>query len=75
MNKTIRWISLSLAAMLCLACAEDQDNTYPEDTQHKALEAWMRQNRPHLLENYQEDGGYYVDVIAVGDLADTALRE
>lgn len=75
MNKTIRSISLSLLTLLCVACAENQDNTYPEDTQRKALAAWMRQNRPELLENYQEDGGYYVDVIAVGDLADTALRE
>lgn len=75
MNKTIRTISLLLFAVLSLSCAEDRDNTYPEDTQRKALEAWMRRNRPELLENRQEDGGYYVDVIALGDLADTALRE
>lgn len=75
MGKMTRWIFLPLLAALCFSCAEKQDNAYPEDTQRKALAAWMRQNRPELLENYQEDGGYYVDVLEVGDLADTALRE
>ena len=35
----------------------------------------MTQNRPDLLENYQEEGEYYVDVVSLGDLADSAILE
>ncbi len=32
-----------------------------------SLEAWIRINRPELLDNYQEEGGYYVEILR-GDM-------
>ena len=68
-----RWLPAILLfglTTLC-SCAEEPDNAYPGNTQNKALKAWMTQNRPDLLENYQEEGEYYVDVVSLGDLADS----
>lgn len=71
-----RWLPAMFFCLLLLAsCAEEWDNSYPENTQNKALKAWMKLNRPELLENYQQEGDYYVDVISLGDLADSAIRE
>lgn len=53
-----RWLPAILLfglTTLC-SCAEEPDNAYPGNTQNKALKAWMTQNRPDLLENYQEEG-------------------
>ena len=61
-----RWLPAILLfglTTLC-SCAEEPDNAYPGNTQNKALKAWMTQNRPDLLENYQEEGEYYVDVVS-----------
>ena len=72
-----RWLPAILLfglTTLC-SCAEEPDNAYPGNTQNKALKAWMTQNRPDLLENYQEEGEYYVDVVSLGDLADSAILE
>ena len=77
MNSMGRWLPAILLfglTTLC-SCAEEPDNAYPGNTQNKALKAWMTQNRPDLLENYQEEGEYYVDVVSLGDLADSAILE
>lgn len=58
MNSMGRWLPAILLfglTTLC-SCAEEPDNAYPGNTQNKALKAWMTQNRPDLLENYQEEG-------------------
>ena len=72
-----RWLPAILLFGLTTrcSCAEEPDNAYPGNTQNKALKAWMTQNRPDLLENYQEEGEYYVDVVSLGDLADSAILE
>lgn len=76
MNKMGRWLPVVFFCLTMLvSCAEEPDNAYPGNTQNKALKAWIKLNRPDLLENYQEDGGYYVDVISLGDLADSAILE
>ena len=53
-----RWLPAILLFGLTTrcSCAEEPDNAYPGNTQNKALKAWMTQNRPDLLENYQEEG-------------------
>lgn len=37
------------------------------EQEQMALDAWMRLHKPHLVGNYQEDGGYYVEVLQWGD--------
>lgn len=71
-NKTMRALRAGLAAAAAAfalaACAERQDESY-DRFEDMSLEAWIAQNRPELLGNYQEfgDAGYYIDVIRPGD--------
>ena len=72
-----RWLPAILLfglTTLC-SCAEEPDNAYPGNTQNKALKAWMTQNRPDLLENYQEEGSITWMSFSLGDLADSAILE
>ena len=41
-------------------------NTSYVEKERLALREWMELNRPELLENYQEEGGYWVDVLEPG---------
>ena len=67
MKYRMRFLFAAVAGLMALAsCAEEE----PVDTDRfetVALHAWMKLNRPELLENYQEEGGYYVDVRKTGD--------
>ncbi len=70
------FVSRLLAALvfvsMATSCAKDpvEDNSKYENL---ALEAWMTQHRPKLVDNFQAAGnsGFYVDVISEGD-ADAA---
>ncbi len=64
----------ALAATLFSACAEREDQSY-EVIETLALEAWITQNRPELIDNLQEDGGYYVDVVDAGDLNSKPIND
>lgn len=72
MNKKL--LTALLLSLLLVSCSKDPDDTYPEDTQNKALKAWMSLNREELLENLQEEGDYYVDVISAGDMSADPIR-
>ena len=37
-----------------------------EDIEQRSLKAWIEKYRPELADNYQEDGGYYVEVLDPG---------
>lgn len=37
-----------------------------EEVEKRSFTAWMEQHHPELLANYQEDGGYYVEVLDRG---------
>lgn len=64
---------LPVVLLFCVAvsvsCAEGVSDPFSEDVQAKSLDAWMRMNHPELVANYQENGGYYVEVINAGDLS------
>lgn len=57
------------AALGCLAllaaCADREDESFA-GAEQRSLHEWIRLHRPDLVENYQSDGGYYVDIHAVG---------
>lgn len=60
-------VGLVSALLLLLgACADPEPRTYTGE-EERALEAWMAKYHSELLENKQENGGYYVDVLEVGD--------
>ena len=55
-----------LLALLLPSCAKEESESYAT-YEKMALASWIRLNRPDLEENLQEDGGYYVDVLKVGN--------
>ena len=62
-----RFLCVPVAGLLALtSCAKDEDESYIQ-FENQALEAWMTQHRSDLVQNYQSDGGYYIDVIEAGD--------
>ena len=45
-----------------------------EEVETLALQSWIEVNRPDLLENYQVNGGYYVELLDEGVADSTAVR-
>ena len=67
MKLITRFLYLPAACIVLLAsCAKEQTESY-DKFEDQALEAYMTQKHPELLENYQTEGGYYVDVLEAGD--------
>ena len=58
------------AAILAAACTKEPEMPYSK-IEKRSLHAWMQKNRPDLLENYQQEGEYYVEVLEQG-IADSA---
>lgn len=65
MNYILRFC-LCLATIFVLgSCAEDGDMTSYDEFEAMALHEWMTVNKPELLGNLQEEGGYYVEVLEI----------
>ncbi len=76
MKYTTRLLAAA-AALTVLACAKETTEPYPvfED---RSLQAWITQNRPALLDNYQafdKDAGYYLDLHDAGNLAEKPIND
>lgn len=73
--KSFLYVSIAALVALTSSCAQMQTESY-DQYETKALEAWIYQHRNDLKDNKQTVGGYYVDVIEVGDgekpVSDTA---
>lgn len=65
----------ALSLVLPASCAKDAVQVPFEERQNIALKAWMANNRPDLLQNRQEEGDYYVDVLDPGDASGDAVRD
>ena len=61
-----RLICVAVAcAMAMTSCVKSSEMEFNE-VERIALQAWIEQHHPELLENYQEDGGYYVELLDRG---------
>ncbi len=60
-------IFTAVALFAMAACAEDKAYDYAE-FEDASLGAWIRKYRPEIAENYQEEGGYYVEIEELGDM-------
>ncbi|MFR9503328.1 MAG: hypothetical protein SNH73_02600 [Rikenellaceae bacterium] len=60
--------------LLTLSCTEYTSIDYTE-VEQEIFDAWMAKYHPDLLPNYQEDGGYYIDIVTVGDTSSRALSD
>lgn len=61
-----------LLLILSTSCVKEHTETY-SDIEQRSLRAWIEKYKPDLLDNYQEDGGYYVDIIKEGDTSSEAI--
>ena len=58
-------LPLLLLAAVAVSCINESE--VPNSEREKiSLDAWIRLNKPELLQNYQENGGYYVEVLNDG---------
>ena len=62
----------SIFFLICLAivsfatsCVESDELSF-EQVEKISMKAWIEANRPELMDNYQERGGYYVEVLSEG---------
>ncbi len=49
-------------AIIVTSCITEESIPY-EEREKISLEAWIRLNKPELIGNYQEEGGYYVEIL------------
>lgn len=55
-------MAIAVSAIALMSCITE-DSISNKERERISLEAWIRLNKPHLLNNYQEDGGYYVEIL------------
>lgn len=66
MNRISTFIGTTLSAvLLCISCVTEPTTPFKEIEQ-RSLNAWIEKYYPELLNNYQEEGGYYVEVLDEG---------
>lgn len=59
------FFAVVVCAITVTSCVKSSEMEFNE-VERIALQAWMEQNRPDLLDNYQEEGGYYVELLDRG---------
>ena len=59
-------ITLLLSLFALSSCVKEKEYS-GDELEARSLKAWMKKNHPELMGNYQEDGGYYVEVLSWGD--------
>ena len=67
-----------VAALVLVGCAKETTEPYSK-YENLSLKAWMTQNRPELVQNYQqfddEDSNFYLDVLETGNQQDAPLND
>ena len=59
-------ITLLLSLFALTSCVTEPEYS-GDELEARSLKAWMKKNHPELVGNYQENGGYYVEVLKWGD--------
>ena len=59
---TNRFFAMTIAVLALTSCLQEESISNKEREQI-SLEAWIRLNKPELLNNYQVNGGYYVEIL------------
>ena len=66
MKNIVSLLSFVLTTLLlATSCVKEPTTTFDEIEQ-RSLRAWIEKHEPELLNNYQEEGGYYVEVLDYG---------
>lgn len=61
-------ITTLIITLIALASCIKEPSVSYEEIEQRSLRAWIALNRPELADNYQENGGYYVEVLNEGVL-------
>ena len=61
LTKILSLVAIALT-LIFGSCAKEEGEKF-SDIEKRALKAWMLKNRPELVENFQEEGAYYVEEI------------
>ena len=70
-----RLITLALIAIFTFGgCVKDKTESF-NSIENRSLKAWILKNRPDIVENFQEDGNYYVEVLEAGVADSMAIHE
>lgn len=57
---------LIMLVIATTACVREPQESF-EKIEQRSLRAWIEKYHPELLANYQEEGGYYVEILKEGD--------
>lgn len=67
-------IFLIICVPLALSSCVESTALNPEEIENIALQSWIEINRPDLINNYQVNGGYYVEILDEGVADSAAVR-
>ena len=56
----IRTLSVAVFATLAMVSCIKESAVPKSEREKISLDAWIRLHKPLLIDNYQEEGGYYV---------------
>ena len=66
-------LASAAAALLFGSCTKEASESH-SSIENRSLKAWMLKNRPELVENFQEEGKYYVEVLDAGVADSVSIR-
>ena len=61
--QNIKIALVALVAMMATTSCITEESVPNSEREKISLDAWIRLNRPDLVDNYQEEGGYYVEIL------------
>ena len=65
--KNMKIIIALLLSLFALSSCVKEPSYDSKELEARSLKAWIKKNRPDLVGNYQQEGGYYVDVLKWGE--------
>ena len=66
MINSIKSFSLIATLILLLAACIKEPTFNSQEAEQRSLKAWIEKYHPELVDNYQEKGGYYVEMVEPG---------
>ena len=74
MHKLGRLFTLIACVFFTLSCADKEHRDYV-GLEEQSFREWMKKYHSDLVGNFQEDGSYYVDVVALGEEDKPAVKD
>lgn len=62
----IKYFGISIALLLLVVACVKEPTFSHKEIEQRSLKAWIEKYHPEIAKNYQENGGYYVEIINEG---------